>query len=100
MSGAADQTPGPAHDQAQAFAEVLGIVAAARRRVATGGRVDLSQLPDKVDAGCAWVLALPRDEGRLYAEVLLALKRDLDALAEAVRQHRDDLARLTIGPAE
>jgi len=88
-----------APDLSPAFAEVLGIVAAARRRVATGGSVDLSQLPAKVEQGCAWVLALPREEGRLYAAVLLTLKRDLDALAEAVQQRRDDLGRQLGGGA-
>lgn len=75
------------------FAEVLGIVAAARRRVATGGSVDLSELPAKVERSCGWVLGLPQAEGRLYGPLLKGLKADLDALAEAVARRRDGLAR-------
>lgn len=80
-------------DFSPAFAEVLGIVAAARRRVATGGSVDLSELPAKMERSCAWVLGLPKDEGRLYGPLLMSLKQDLDALANAVAERRDDLDR-------
>jgi len=80
-------------DLSPAFAEVLGIVAAARRRVATGGSVDLSGLPAKVEQSCAWLLALPHEEGRLYGQLLRTLKQDLDALAEAVTQRRDELGQ-------
>ena len=89
-----------APDLSPAFAEVLGIVAAARRRVATGGSVDLAELPAKVEQGCAWVLALPREEGKLYGALLATLKRDLDALAEAVQQRRDTLNQRLTSPAE
>ena len=80
-------------DLSPAFAEVLGIVAAARRRVQTGGSVDLADLPAKVERSCRWLLALPREEGRLYGALLLTLKRDLDQLAEAVLQRRAELGR-------
>jgi len=82
------------------FAEVLGIVAAARRRVATGGSVDLADLPAKVERSCAWVLGLPREEGKLYGVVLQTLKQDLDALAEAVAQRRDELGHRLTGVVE
>jgi hypothetical protein len=85
-------TAGPS-DLSPAFAEVLGIVAAARRRVQTGGSVDLADLPAKVEKSCGWLLGLPREEGRLYGELLQTLKRDLDALAEAVQQRRAELSR-------
>ena len=83
----------PPADLSPAFAEVLGIVAAARRRVARGGNVDLSELPAKVERSCTWVLGLPQEEGRLYGPLLKSLKQDLDALADAVAQRRGDLGR-------
>jgi len=85
-------------DFSPAFAEVLGIVAAARRRVATGGSVDLSELPAKVERSCSWVLGLPQEEGRLYGPLLMSLKQDLDALADAVAQRRADVGRQLTPP--
>jgi hypothetical protein len=87
-------------DLSQDFAEVLGIVAAARRRVATGGSVDLADLPAKVERSCAWVLGLPREEGKLYGPLLLTLKQDLDALAAAVTQRRAELGECLTGSAD
>jgi hypothetical protein len=87
-------------DLSQDFAEVLGIVAAARRRVAIGGSVDLADLPAKVERSCAWVLGLPREEGKLYGPLLLTLKQDLDALAVAVTQRRAELGERLTGSAD
>jgi hypothetical protein len=69
--------------------EAIGATAAMLRLaegiVAAGRQVDLAGLEDRIGLVCAQALDLPPDEGVRLRPGLVALLRDLDALAVALR---------------
>jgi hypothetical protein len=77
--GAASSLPG-------AIAATAAMLRLAEGVVAAGRKVDLTGLEDRIGLVCARALDLPPDEGARLRPDLVALLRDLDALAVALRQ--------------
>ncbi len=68
--------------------KVASMVGTARRLMATGTMVDLSELEGKVAGLCAAIEALPREEGRGLVGDLETLLSNLDRLAADIEaQH-------------
>jgi hypothetical protein len=73
------------------LAEAIGLVAAARRRVATGGAIDLGSLPERIERICQEVRAMPRETAAGYREILIRLIADLEILGNALFGRRETL---------
>ncbi|CCG08013.1 hypothetical protein [Pararhodospirillum photometricum] len=67
--------------------KVASVIATARRLIDDARSVELGVLDSKMKAVCLAVLALPRDEGRLFLPALEAMMTSLDALEAALRAH-------------
>jgi hypothetical protein len=73
--------------------KLYSVVATARRLIGEGRLIDLSAMPGRVQAICAAVAALPKEQGKLLAPLLERLIAHLDELAtELTARHRSDLA--------
>lgn len=84
------------------LAEAIGQVTAARRRAETGGAIDLTDLPTRIERICGLVAKLPAAEARDYRDPLQRLIADLDGLQQTLlgrRQAlRSHLAEIGVNP--
>ena len=73
------------------LAEAIGQVTVARRRAETGGSIDLSDLPARIERICGLVARLPAIDAKSYREPLQRLIGDLDELQQTLLGRRQAL---------
>jgi hypothetical protein len=69
--------------------KVTSLVQTARKLLPTGALVDLSAIRDRVNAICAAVQAMPREDGQSLRDELLATIERLDKLAIDLQDQLD-----------
>lgn len=73
--------------------EIGGIIRRARADMGSGNPVDLDGLDDTIQALCAAVAELPREQADALRPRLVGLKDELDALEQSVRQAHAEFGR-------